>query len=157
MTYDNNNGGAYGKYFIQELQEPESLKTPEFREMYRSFANRILWIDGNVVPGAFQMNTAWYIAAPESGPFLMEHAHDHDELIGFYGSNPDDPYDLGGVIELSINGEAHRLTRSTMVFVPGGTKHNPLRILEVRRPIFHFSVVTNPEYDGGAYKSGNRV
>jgi len=152
MIYDNNSGGAYGKYFVQELKEPESMKSPEFREMYNKFANRILWIDGNVVPGAFQMNTAWYFTAPESGPFLTEHAHDHDELIGFYGSNPDDPYDLGGVIEFSINGEAHRLTRSTLIFVPCGTKHNPMRIVEVSRPIFHFSVVTNNVYDGGAYK-----
>jgi hypothetical protein len=152
MIYDNNNGGKYGKYFVQELQEPESMRTPEFREMYRKFASRILWIDGNVVPGAFQMNTAWYCTAPENGPFLNVHEHGHDELIGFFGSNPDDPYDLCGVIEFSMEGETHRLTRSTLIFVPGGTKHNPLRILEVKRPIFHFSVVTNAEYDGGAYK-----
>jgi len=152
MIYDNNNGGEYGKYFVQELQVPESMKSPEFQEMYRKFANRILWIDGDVVPGAFQMNTAWYCTAPETGPFLNVHEHDHDELIGFYGSNPDDPYDLGGVIEFAINGETHRLTRSTLIFVPGGTKHNPMRILEVTRPIFHFSVVTGTKYDGGAYK-----
>ena len=151
MIYDNNDG-TYGKYFVQDLQEPASMRTPEFREMYRKFANRILWIDGDVLPGAFQMNTAWYFAAPENGPFLTEHEHGHDELIGFFGSNPDDPYDLGGVIEFSINGETHRLTRSTLVFVPGGTRHNPLRITEVRRPIFHFSAVTNTAYDGGAYK-----
>jgi len=151
MIYDNNSG-TYGKYFVQDLQEPASMRTPEFREMYRKFANRILWIDGDVVPGAFQMNTAWYFAAPENGPFLTEHAHDNDELIGFFGSNPDDPYDLGGVIEFSINGETHRLTRSTLVFVPGGIRHTPLRIIEVKRPIFHFSVVTNTTYDGGAYK-----
>ena len=79
---------------------------------------------------------------------FTEHVHDHDELIGFYGSNPDDPNDLGGVIEFSINGEAHRLTRTTMVWVPAGATHNPMRILEVNRPIFHFSVVQNPTYEG---------
>ena len=152
MIYENNKGGKYGNYFVQELKEPESMKTPEFREMYSKFANRILWIDGNVVPGAFQMNTAWYSSAPENGPFLTPHTHDHGELIGFYGSNPDDPYDLGGVIEFSIEGEAHRLTRTTLIFVPAGVAHSPLIIREVKRPIFHFSVVVNPEYDGGAYK-----
>jgi hypothetical protein len=39
-------------------------------------------------------------------------------LIGFIGSNPDDKYDLGAVIELEINGEKHRLTKSSMNFVP---------------------------------------
>ena len=150
MVYDNNKGGEYGKYFIQELQEPANMGTPEYREMYKRFSNRILWIDGNVVPGAFQMNTAWYYAVPERDPIFGPHAHDSVELIGFFGSNPEDPYDLNGQIEFSLNGEAHLLTRSTMIFVPGGMEHNPMRIQRVDRPIFHFSIVTSPEYDGTA-------
>jgi hypothetical protein len=148
MVYDNNEGGEYGRCFVQELQEPANLATPEFKELYKLFARRILWIDGNVCDGAFQMNTAWYFAVPERDPIFGEHSHDHDELIGFYGSDPDDPYELGGVIEFSINGEAHRLTRSTMIWVPAEAIHNPMRILEVRRPIFHFSVVMSPLYTG---------
>jgi hypothetical protein len=152
MVYDNNKGGEYGKFIVQELQEPPNMMDPEFRKIYEKFSKRILWMDGNVCPGAFQMNTAWYHTAQENGPFPNVHEHDHDELVGFFGSNPDDPNDLCGVIEFSMEGETHRLTKSTLIFVPGGTKHNPLRLLEVRRPIFHFSVVTNAEYDGGAYK-----
>jgi hypothetical protein len=148
MLYENNKGGEYGKYFVQELQEPANLGTPEFREIYDRFAKRILWMDSNVCQGAFQMNTAWYFAVPPRDPIFTEHAHDHDELIGFYGSDPDDPYDLGGVIEFSINDEARRLTRSTMIWVPAGATHNPMRVLEVDRPIFHFSVVMNPTYEG---------
>jgi hypothetical protein len=148
MVYDNNNGGEYAKNFVQELQEPANMGTPEFRELYQKFAKRILWMDGNVCPGAFQMNTAWYFAVPERDPIFTVHSHDYDELIGFYGSNPDDPYDLGGVIEFSVNGEAHRLTRSTMIWLPSGAEHNPMRILEVARPIFHFSIVTSTTYEG---------
>ena len=146
MVYDNNEGGEYGKFIVQELQEPPNMMDPEFRKIYEKFSKRILWIDGNVCPGAFQMNTAWYKAAPERDPIFAEHVHGYSELIGFYGSNPDDPYDLGGVIEFSIAGEAHRLTRSSLMFIPGDVPHNPMRILEVNRPIFHFSVVMNPEY-----------
>lgn len=148
MVYDNNNGGDYGKFFVQQLQEPANMGTPEFRELYNKFAKRILWMDSNVCEGAFQMNTAWYFAVPERDPIFDVHEHDYAELIGFYGSNPDDPYDLGGIIEYSVGGEAHRLTRSTMIFLPGGIEHNPMRIIEVNRPIFHFSIVMNPEYDG---------
>ena len=146
MVYDNNKGGEFGKYFVQELQEPPNMMDPDFRLIYEKFSKRILWIDGNVCPGAFQMNTAWYHSVPERDPIFTEHSHGYSELIGFYGSNPDDCYDLGGVIEFSIGGEAHRLTRSSLIFVPGGVVHNPMRILEVNRPIFHFSVVMNPEY-----------
>ncbi|MCL1827971.1 MAG: hypothetical protein FWG32_00585 [Oscillospiraceae bacterium] len=146
MVYDNNKGGEYGNFIIQELREPVGLMTPEFRAVYEKFSKRILWMDGNACPGAFQMNTAWYHSVPERDPIFAEHEHGYGELIGFFGSNPGDPYDLGGIIEFSINKEAHKLTRTSLIFVPGGVAHNPLRILEVTRPIFHFSVVANHEY-----------
>ena len=153
MVYDNNQGGEYGKFFLQELKEPANMGTPEFRELYSRFAKRILWMDSNNCEGAFQMNTAWYFAVPERDPIFTEHVHSYGELIGFYGSNPDDPYDLGGVIEFTVGGEAHRLTKSTMIWLPGDMPHNPMRILEVNRPIFHFSVVMNELYDeDGTYK-----
>ena len=76
-----NNEGEYGKYIIQELNN-HNTGTPEFQEMYNRFAKRILWIDGNRVPGAFQMNTSWYKKVPERDPIFDEHAHDSDELIG---------------------------------------------------------------------------
>ena len=149
MVYENNNGGKYAKYFLQTLQNPPM--DAEFKKIYEKFAHRILWIDGSLVPGAFQMNTAWYCKVPERDPIFTEHVHaDTSELIGFFSSDESDPYDLGGKIEFSIEGEPHLLTRSTMIYVPAGLKHNPMRILEVKRPIFHFSVVMQDHYDGEA-------
>lgn len=148
MIYDNQNGGEYGKYFIQTLQYPDGMATPDFQEIYQKFAKRILWIDGEVCPGAFQMNTAWYCKVPERDPIFTEHTHPYSELIGFFGSDPQDPYDLHAEIIFSINGEAHRLTRSTMIFVPSDIPHNPMRIVRVDQPIFHFSIVTGSRYNG---------
>jgi hypothetical protein len=34
-----------------------------------------------------------------------------------------------------------------MIFLPSGATHNPMRILEVNKPIFHFSIVTKTKYD----------
>ena len=99
------------------------------------------------------MNTAWYFDVPEKDPVFDEHVHEYDELIGFYGSNPDDPYDLGADMEVTIDGDVHKLTRTSMIFLPANIPHMPLRILKVDRPVFHFSIVLNPEYTGGgAYK-----
>lgn len=89
MVY-NNSEGEYGKYIIQELQDPQA-GTPEFREMYKRFSHRILWY--------------------------------------------------------------HLLTRSSLIFCPAGMPHMQLSIKKVDRPVFHFSVVTGPEYKGGAYGS----
>jgi hypothetical protein len=146
-----NTEGKYGKYIVQNLHDP-NLGSPEFQKMYKKFSNRILWIDKNVVEGAFQMNTAWYFNVPEKDPVFDEHTHDFDEMIGFFGSNPDDPYDLGAEIDVTIDGEKHKLTRTSLIFCPAGMKHMPLSIKRVDRPIFHFSIVVGPEYGIGAYK-----
>lgn len=145
-----NDKGEYGKYIIQELRDPQ-IGTPEFREMYKRFSNRILWVDDEVCPGAFQMNTAWYFAVPEKDPVFEEHAHDSDELIGFIGCDPDDPYNLNGEIVVTLNGEEHLLTKTSIIFCPAGMPHMRVSIRRVDKPIFHFSVVTARSYDNGAY------
>ena len=153
MAIMNNESGAYAANIVQDPAGAPTME-PAFKQIYDKFAQRICWIDGQVVPGAFQMNTAWYSAVPDKDPVFTEHVHDDaDELIGFFSSDPQNPYDLGGEIELTIDGEAHRLTKTTMIFVPHGLVHNPLRILRVDRPIFHFSVITQTHYETeGMYK-----
>ena len=146
-----NTEGEKGKYILQELHDP-NMGTPEYQAMYKKLSKRILWIDNNVVPGSFQMNTAWYHDIPEKNPVFEEHVHEYDELIGFFGSNPEDPYDLGAELEVTIDGETHILTRTSLIFCPAGMKHMPLKFNRIDRPIFHFSVVVGPEYNGAAYK-----
>jgi hypothetical protein len=147
-----NGGGEYGKYIIQELHDP-NLGSPEFQEMYKKFSHRILWIDDKVCKGAFQMNTAWYYAVPEKHPVFDGHSHNADELIGFFSSDPNDPYNLGAEIEVSINGEKHLITHSSLIFIPANMKHMPMNIIKVDRPVFHFSIMMDKSYGaGGAYK-----
>jgi hypothetical protein len=133
----------YGKYIVTELKIPEEKQ--KIAAAYSKFATRILWMDENVVPGAFHMNTAWYLKA---SPTVEDtpHVHDTDEIIGFFGSNPDDPYDLGGEIEIWLEDEKHIINRTAMLFVPAGMKHCPLVIRRVDRPIFHFTTVTGGRY-----------
>jgi hypothetical protein len=57
-----------------------------------------------------------------------------------------DPHDRGGEIELWLEDEQHIITRSSLVFIPKGLRHCPLRIRRVDRPIFHFSTVTDGQY-----------
>jgi hypothetical protein len=140
----------YSNLIMSELKfEPDMA--PNFREIYRKFAKRVLWIDGNLVPGAFQMNVSWYKEVPALDPIFAEHSHNSAEIIGFLGSDPDDPYNLHGEIHVIIDGEEHVLTRSSLVFLPPSLPH-AIRILRVDRPIFHFSVVTESEYNGSAYQ-----
>ena len=151
MAILNNESGKYAANFVQDAAGAPVMDEA-FKTLYDKFAQRICWIDGKVVPGAFQMNTAWYYAVPEKDPVFEEHEHEYDELIGFFGSNPDDPYDLGAEIEVTLEGERHILTRTSLIFCPAGMRHMPLSIKRVDRPVFHFSIVVGPEYNGGAYK-----
>jgi len=142
------------KYIVQQLLYEPEMGSSEYREMYRRFAKRVLWIDGGIVPGAFQMNTSWYCKVPERNPVFDEHSHACDELIGFFSGDPERPYELGAQLEVWLDGERHVITRSCMIFVPANMKHMPLKFDYVDRPVFHFSVVMNERYDGDAYRHG---
>ncbi len=153
MATVNNCEGQYGELIMQELKLPENLAAPELMERYAKFGRRTHWVDGNNIPGAFQMNTSWWFK-PNRESMLnnpnrqvgQAHHHDYPEILGFFGSDPYNPYDLGGEIELHIDGEIHLLTKSSMVFLPPNLPHCPLLINRVDRPIFHFSVVMNNVY-----------
>lgn len=137
------NGTKYGKYVVTELIIPEEKK--KIADEYSKYARRILWMDENVVKGAFHMNTAWYLKAAETLE-NKPHVHDTDEIIGFFGSDPDNPYDLGGEIEIWLEDEKQVITKSALIFVPAGMKHCPLILKRVDRPIFHFTTVPGGRY-----------
>jgi hypothetical protein len=137
----------YGKYIVTNLKTPQRFTT-EFNANYAKWANRVLWIDDSVVNGAFQMNCSWYIKPPaDKTNEAQAHTHDADEIIGFFGSNYQDPYDLGAEIEFWLEDEMHIITSSALIFVPKGMKHCPLILRRVDRPIFHFSTVTTGQYN----------
>jgi hypothetical protein len=129
----------YGKYIVSDLRAPFSKA---YNEEYAKFATRVLWMDDKVVDGAFQMNVSWYLKPQTGQTPLAAHTHEPNEIIGFFGNNHEDPYDLGGEVELWLEDEKHIITKSSLIYIPSGMKHCPLILRRVDRPIFHFSVVT---------------
>jgi hypothetical protein len=133
----------HSKNIITKLYEPEQKRI--IAKEYAKYAKRILWMDKDVVPGAFHMNTSWFLkpgAAVENVP----HCHDDGEIIGFFGSDPEHPHDLGAEIEFWLGDEKHTLTKSAMIYVPSKMMHCPFTLKRVDRPIFHFTVVNNGLY-----------
>ncbi len=136
----------YGKYIITKLQTPERFSAA-FNESYAKWAKRILYLDDDVVKGAFQMNCSWYVRPPiEKTSEASAHTHDTPEIIGFFGSDYQKPYDLGAEIEFWLEDEMHIITSTAMIFVPAGMKHCPLILRRVDKPIFHFSTLTGSHY-----------
>jgi hypothetical protein len=70
---------------------------------------------------------------------IKEHNHEFNETIAYIGTNPDDPYDLGGELDFWIDGKQNIIDRSFVAFIPAGTKHGPITINRIDRPIFHFT------------------
>jgi quercetin dioxygenase-like cupin family protein len=134
----------YSKYILTDLKLPD-LKQKSLAQ-YAKRATRILRLDNDVIKGAFYVMCVWYLKGSNKAT-TEAHSHDFDEVIAFFGSNPQDPHDLGGEIELWLDNEKHIIKKSYLVFVPRGLKHCPLRAKRVDRPIFHFTIGT-----GGTYR-----
>jgi len=107
---------------------------------------RALYLDSEVVPGAFYVATSWFWKATGPGP--RAHSHEFAEVLAFFGTNPDDVHDLGGEVELWIDGEKHLMRESFMAYIPAGLEHCPLQVTRVDRPIFHFSTGPRSMYAG---------
>jgi hypothetical protein len=131
------------KYILTEMSLPEYKQKSD--AAYPGKANHIAWLDKNVIEGAFYAECIWFQGGSDTNR-VEAHIHDFDEVIGFFGTNPEDQTDLGGEVELWIDGEKHTITKSFLAFVPKGMVHCPLKIKRVDRPIFHFT--TGP---GGSY------
>jgi hypothetical protein len=100
---------------------------------------QILMVNGEILPGSFHINCAWIAPGPNPGAYPA-HMHPYDEIIGFIGTNPDDPTDLGAVAELWIDDEKYTITESFLAYLPKNVPHCPLTVADVKRPILHFDI-----------------
>ncbi len=133
----------YDKYIVDTLQPPprEAPWSPPISVAGKGKGGRVLYLDGNVAPGAFYIECAWVLPRPADArkPGTESHSHDYDEVIAFIGTDLEDPHSLGAEVELWLGDEKHIITRSSLVFIPAGLKHCPLTFLRVDRPVFHFT------------------
>ena len=135
----------YGHHIITDLKP--GLNVPDFRSESADRMTHFLWIGDEVVKGSLYMECVWIWRASEGqGP--EPHTHDFDEILAFWGTNPDDIHDLGGEIEFWLEDEKHIITKSCLIYVPKGMKHCPLRTTRLDRPIIHFFVANKGSYTG---------
>jgi hypothetical protein len=134
----------YEKYILMEppvMKYKREANTPELKQ--------VLMLNGENVEGAFHVNCMWVPVGHNPGVYEA-HKHPHDEVIGFIGTNPDDPSDLGAVAELWIEDEQYFINKSFMAYFPKGLVHCPLYVPDVKRPIFHFDIqlaTGRPEFE----------
>lgn len=107
----------------------------------------IAFLDDEVLEGGRYTETVWFRKGSDEIA-VYPHSHDFDEILGFFGSDLDDPQELNGQIEDTIDGEEYIITKSCILFVPAGVVHGPLYIRRVDKPIFHFATGEAKLYHG---------
>ena len=105
----------FGKYIVTDLNKVADSR-----------GTRVYCMHGGVFEGAPYVDCAWFWPQPREVTVVDKgHVHDFGEVVTFFGSNPEDPTDLGGEIEFWLEEEKHTITRSCVIFVPPGIRHCP--------------------------------
>ena len=105
---------------------------------------RIIYMDERIVPGSFYVEAVWVVGSvPREHPV---HYHDHDEIVGFVGSNMADPTDLGAEIDFIIDGQKTTITKTCFIYVPAGVKHGGLCFRKIDRPVFQIAMLRQNVY-----------
>jgi hypothetical protein len=76
----------------------------------------------------------------------MPHAHPFIEIFSYFGTNVNDPSDLGGEIEFWLEDEMFTLTKSFMVYIPANMEHCPLVFRRMDAPMFHMTLGSGDKY-----------
>jgi hypothetical protein len=142
-------GRKYEKHIVTSFAP--GLDLPEWRGKPGEPTERshfMMWLGDKVVKGSPYVEAVWLwpkATNPKGG--FPQHVHEYDETIGFFGTDTKNVLDLGGEIELWIEDEKYLLTKSCLIFIPGGMKHCPIKFIRIDRPIFHFLMVAGEYTD----------
>jgi hypothetical protein len=141
----------YSKYIITE---PKPIH-PEFEAKYKAQkqegkskikSTHLLSLDGEIVKDMFYIDCVWLWRGYSEDKVEDSHFHNFDEVIGFIGSNREDPQDLGGEITIWLDNEKHVLNKTCLIFVPAGASHCPIIFNRIDKPIFFVTMSPSAKY-----------
>jgi hypothetical protein len=77
----------------------------------------------------------------------------------FIGGNPENINDLGAEISICLGDEQeeHIITSATIVSIPPGLKHCPLKVKKITKPFVFLEVSATKEYGQGAQMSDRNL
>jgi hypothetical protein len=108
-----------------------------------------VWMEGKDMEG-FNANFSYGFVKKPTTLHPLEGAiiHPYDECLVFEGTDLSDILHLGAEIsvELGEEREEHTFTEPSVVLIPKGTPHGPVKIKKVDRPIVHYSIGLAGDY-----------
>jgi uncharacterized RmlC-like cupin family protein len=118
----------YSKYRLNNL-------APEQR--YRSFGrllHTIVFTDDTIIKGSNHIWAFWITSpdVPPHGP----HTHEADELLVMLGTDTNNQFELGAEVEICMGPEMekHVVRESTLIYVPAGLPHGPIKLRNLQQP-----------------------
>ena len=116
--------------------------------------DHITRMDEDIVPDAqFYIEASWMGTAPQAPlPEGVEHAgpgthwHPFPELINFFGADPENPYDLGTHVYLTLEDQPFDITKSFVACIPSDVPHCPLYMKKIENRMVHFTAGPSSSY-----------
>lgn len=159
--------GKYGKYIVTEFYDKFELPAERAWEKpimgrglldgQRRRMEHMVWMDTNVIPGAFYAEAVWFWPLPrpqvvnpeqaKNAPGIPPHVHPFPELLSYYGTDMEHPNELYADVEFWLEDEKYVFNKSFVVYIPEGVKHCPLKMYNMTKPIFHFTMGPGQEYN----------
>ena len=139
---------TYGKYVLTE---------PKIKMIERKKAsNATFGLGEELMDGIKKFQTNFNFVAI-LGPHVLAdppHNHDCDELLFFISTDPENPTDLGGEVEIALGDEweKHVITTSAIICLPRGMHHCPVYVRKVDRPFYFGHLLMAPSYGSSAMK-----
>ena len=108
----------------------------------------LMSLNDTIAKGALYFDAVWMtdLHGTDGVQVEIQHSHDFDEILGFFGSDKNDPRDLNAEIELWLEDEQYRITRTALVFVPAGMNHLPLYFRRINSPVLFFTAGNGTSY-----------
>lgn len=102
----------------------------------------LTYMSNDLVPGCnIYLEYIWVWEMPEPDTAEMSRSPDHDRIVLYIGSDPENPADLGAEIEAYLGGEKLTTGDTSAVFIPKNVDYGPVRWMEFSRPHMQMTIV----------------
>ena len=155
----------YDKYVVRKpgrlvkgrVAVPDNINTVGLKD-----TGPIVWIEETLMKNSKAGLEAGIISGDVAvgtgrNPRFTPHKHNYDEIFSFFGTNPDDPLELGAEVEFWM-GEGKTLdkvviTSSASIYVPAMLAHFPMIWKNVKKPCIFVAVIcaSGKERDANPY------
>lgn len=144
----------YGKYIIKQPLFEDLPNEGRGDGGHYGFSPAATYMSSPLVEGA-PIHVTWGVIydVPANNPYVIAHDHPYAEILLFTGFNADDPLDLGAVVELMLEDEAHVIDSTCGVYIPAGMQHCPMTVKSVTRPYGLAAICMDGRYQTMDYAS----